>query len=304
MNILIKINSIKTQNELNEFRNMVNEALDNRAEFINLCEIAYNASQKSFGYIKEAFENISPELFKIAGGKKILTKYVKTIKESKNLSSLHTLYENVRKINGNSDINFFVNNITDTEWGVDTKTLKEDTEKLGRILAEGILKAGSNVISMLPEHENYKLNSAIEFIAENKKTNKNLSKYSDAIHVIREQAENNPKTNVFEKVNLDEYAANLLEAFNKKYTSDLTDDDWKLLKEVDFSKDKKEIFNKFKTECVSKLTEVENKFKVEGNIDDSAKVSAILEKVNKKVFTVENITADICGFAEIVKIFE
>ena len=304
MNILDKINSIKTQSELNEFKNIVNEAFEKRANFISLCEVADNASKKSFGYIKEAFETISPTLFNITGGRPLIYKYMKTIKENNNLTKLHGLHETVRKANGDTDIDFLTENIINTNWGVDKKTLKEDVYKLGKVLAEGILLIGNDAKELVSISENVKLNKALSFIAENQKTNRNLTKYSDAVKIISEHIANNPKQNVFEKIDIDTYANNLLEAFNKKYTSDLTEDDWKVLKEINQSKDKEEVFNKFKQECVNKLTEAENKYKNEGANEEQQKVCAVLEKINKKTFVLENITADICGFAEITKIFE
>lgn len=303
MEILNKINSIKTQTELNEYKTKINEAFEKRAEFISLCEEANKASQKSFGYIKEAFENISPALFNIRGGRKTINKYITTIKESKNLSTLHTLFENIRKVNGDTDIDYFVNNTIAANWELDKKSLNEDVNKLGKILAEGILAVGKDAISLIDINENIKLNNALIFIAENKQNNKNISKYSDATKVIREHIVNNPKANVFEKVDLDTYANNLLESFNKKYTSDLTEDDWKILKEVDLKGDNEQLFNNFKNDCLTKLTEMKNKYSEEGNSEDSQRLTSVIEKINKKTFVAENITTDICGFAEITKIF-
>ena len=303
MENLNKINSIKTQSELNEYKAKINEAFEKRAEFISLCEVANKASQKSFGYIKEAFENISPVLFNVKGGRKMINKYISTIKENKNLSTLHTLFENIRKVNGDTDVDYFVNNTIAANWDLDKNTLNEDINKIGKILAEGILTIGKDAIDLINIDENTKLNNALIFIAENKQNNKNINKYSDATKVIREHIVNNPKTNVFEKVDLDAYANNLLESFNKKYTSDLTEDDWKILKEVDLKGDKEQLFNSFKENCLSKLTEMKEKYNQEGNNEDSQRLSSVIEKINKKSFVAENITTDICGFAEITKIF-
>ena len=271
---------------------------------LTLCEIADSASKKSFGYIKEAFESISPTLFNTKGGKPIIYKYMSTIKENKNLYNLHSLYETVRKANGDTDINFLTENIIKEEWGINKKTVKDDIVKIGRILAEGILLIGDKAKELIDINENVKLNNALNFIAENKKTSKNLTKYSDAIKIISEQISSNPKQNAFEKVDIDTYVHNLLESFNKKYTSDLTEDDWKLLKEINSSINKEELFNRFKTECVNKLTEAQSKFEKDGTIEEQKKISSVLEKINNKTFVLENITADICGFAEITKIFE
>ena len=104
-----KINSFKTIEEVENYRAEINESCDKRAEFIELCSKANELSEKPFGYIKESFESLSPELFKSSVGKSILNRYSKMIRENKNLHALHTIYENIRKANKESDIDFFVN---------------------------------------------------------------------------------------------------------------------------------------------------------------------------------------------------
>ena len=48
---------------------------------------------------------------------------------------------------------------------------------------------------------------------------------------------------------------------------------------------------------------MKEKYNQEGNNEDSQRLSSVIEKINKKSFVAENITTDICGFAEITKIF-
>ena len=66
MELIKKINSIKTNNELLDYKAKIDEAFKKRQEFITLCEVANDNSTKDFGYIKEAFELRSQELYKPA----------------------------------------------------------------------------------------------------------------------------------------------------------------------------------------------------------------------------------------------
>ena len=163
----ININDFKTIEEVENYRKEINEACDKRADFITLCEKADKLSHKPFGYIKDCFEAIAPELFESKEGKKIMSNYSKTIRENKNLSALHNLYENIRKSGKDMDIDFFANNIANTNWNVDKKTLSEDTLKVGRILAEGYLHLGKSAEDLFPS-ENTVLESAVSYIAEKK----------------------------------------------------------------------------------------------------------------------------------------
>lgn len=295
MELINKINSIKTINELESYKAQINEAFAKRKEFINLCEIANDKTTKDFGYIKEAFENISPYLFQKQGGKTIMNKYMKTIKENKNLSTLHILYENIRKANANADVDFFINNIASLDWNVNNN-INEDTLKLGRILAEGILFVGQDAINILP-NENTKLDKAIKYIAENKRTNKNIAEYSDAVKVIREHINSNEKPNIFESVNIDVLAKQMVDSFNKKYET-LTTEEKEIIKKISISENKEEIFNEYKTNCLNKISNYMN------NNEDKEKVSEVYSKIKNKTFVLENAGTDICGFVEITKLFE
>lgn len=300
----ININDFKTIEEVENYRKEINEACDKRADFITLCEKADKLSHKPFGYIKDCFEAIAPELFKSKEGKKIMSNYSKTIRENKNLSALHNLYENIRKSGKDMDIDFFANNIANTNWNVDKKTLSEDTLKVGRILAEGYLHLGKSAEDLFPS-ENIVLESAVSYIAENKKTNKNIAEYSNAIKVIKENiSSKESEENVFESTDLDVLAKSLLQEFNKKYSSELTEEEANALREVSSSENREDVFNKYKNACQSKLTESKKDFEEKGDKSSSERMTAILEQVSNKTYSLENLGNDICGFIELKSIFE
>lgn len=300
----ININDFKTIEEVENYRKEINEACDKRADFITLCEKADKLSHKPFGYIKDCFEAIAPELFKSKEGKKIMSNYSKTIRENKNLSALHNLYENIRKSGKDMDIDFFANNIANTNWNVDKKTLSEDTLKVGRILAEGYLHLGKSAEDLFPS-ENIVLESAVSYIAENKKTNKNIAEYSNAIKVIKENiSSKESEENVFESTDLDVLAKSLLQEFNKKYSSELTEEEANALREVSSSENREDVFNKYKNACQSKLSESKKDFEEKGDKSSSERMTAILEQVSNKTYSLENLGNDICGFIELKSIFE
>ncbi len=300
----ININDFKTIEEVENYRKEINEACDKRADFITLCEKADKLSHKPFGYIKDCFEAIAPELFESKEGKKIMSNYSKTIRENKNLSALHNLYENIRKSGKDMDIDFFASNIANTNWNVDKKTLSEDTLKVGRILAEGYLHLGKSAEDLFPS-ENTVLESAVSYIAENKKTNKNIAEYSNAIKVIKENiSSKESEENVFESTDLDALAKSLLQEFNKKYSSELTEEEANALREVSSSENKEDVFNKYKNACQSKLSESKKDFEEKGDKSSSERMTAILEQVSNKTYSLENLGNDICGFIELKSIFE
>ena len=298
------VNTLNTIQEVESYRNMINEMCNNRHKFIVLCEEAKELSTKSFGFIKESFEALSPILFKSSEGKKLMNKYTKMIKENKNLSSLHTINENIRKAGNETDIDFFVNSLMVVEWGVNPSTLKEDTKKLGRVLSEAYLLVGEEAKSLIP-NENASLSNAVNFIAESKKSTKNISEYSDAAKIIKEHIKNkDSKKNVFESVNLDELAASLIKEFNAKYDGKLNSEEIAILKEVSCSENREEVFNKYKNACAVKITEAKKKFEANGDKSSSDRLGVVLEQISNKTFVLDTVGSDICSLIELSNIFE
>lgn len=298
------VNTLNTIQEVESYRNTINEMCDNRHKFIVLCEEAKELSTKSFGFIKESFEALSPILFKSSEGKKLMNKYTKMIKENKNLSSLHTINENIRKAGSETDIDFFVNSLMVVEWGVNPSTLKEDTKKLGRILSEAYLLVGEEAKSLIP-NENVSLSNAVNFIAESKKGTKNISEYSDAARIIKEHIKSkDTKKNVFESIDLDTLAKRLVEDFNVKYSDKLTIEEANALREISSSKDRESVFNKYKEVCKSKITEAKKNFESKGDKASSDRLGVVLEQIASKSYVLDTVGADICSLIELSNIFE
>ncbi len=303
MTIYEQISKTKDINSLEEIRKNVNEACDKRAEFINMCNRANELSERSFGYIKEAFESLAPELFETKKGKKIMKKYAETISENKNLSSLHTIYENIRKMHNGSDIDFFVNEISSKNWEINKNTVTEDVNKVGKVLAEAYIMVGNKSEELLPS-TNKKLDNALEFIAENKKTNKNIAEYSDAVKVIREYIESKEGEETNNSYgDIDATAENLINGFNEKYSNQLSENEKNMLKELSESDNKESVFNKYKASCQEKLDEEIKKFINDGDSESANKMKKIQEQVSKKVFSEDTVGTDICNLMEMMDIF-
>ena len=302
-----RINKFKTIKEVEDYRSKVNELCEHRIKFIKTCETADNLSNKTFGYIKESFESLSPELFKSKEGKKLLNKYTRTIKESKNLLSLHSIHENIRKASKDTDVDFFMESIINMNWDSNKEKLSEDIKKLGRVLAEGYLYLGEKANKYLPSNESEmkKLSLAVNYIFENKKQKNNITEYSDAVKVIKEYVNNNDSVkNIFEVVNIDEMATKLINDFNIKYADKLTEEEIKIIKEINSCSNQEEIFNKYKESCISKITEAKNNFEAKGDKESTERLSIVLEQISNKNYVSENIGNDICSLIELTKVFE
>ena len=299
-----KINNMKSLDELDAYQNELNEMFDTRRRVLNLVSEAREMGGKSFGYLKESFENMSPKLFKSNEGKAVMNKYAKAIKENKSLSSLHKLYENIRKAHSGIDVDYFVGTLCETNWNVKGKELKEGMEKLAGIVAEGYIVVGEGAGKYLGT-ENVRLDGAIEFIAENKVGQKNIVKYSEAVKVIREAVEKNGNiADSFKKeTDLDKTIEDLVSKYSKDEYTDEEEKDM-LANQIARSGDEETVFIKKKTECVDSLDDAIKKYSDGNHEEELSTLKKIHEQVSAKSYNPETIGPDICNFVEMSKLFE
>lgn len=299
-----KINNMKSIEELDAYQNELNEKFDTRRRVLNLIAEAKELGGKSFGYLKESFENLSSKLFRTDEGKAVMRKYTNVIKENKSLSSLHKLYENIRKAHSGIDFDYFVGTICETNWNVKAKELTEGMENLAGVVAEGYIVVGEGAGKYLGT-ENDRLDSAIEFIAENRAGQKNIVKYSEAVKVIREAVEKNGNiADSFKKeTDLDKTIEDLISKYSKDEYTDEEEKDM-LANQIARSGDEEAVFIKKKTECVDSLDEAIKKYS-DGNHDEElSTLKKIHEQVSAKSYNPETIGPDICNFVEMTKLFD
>ena len=299
-----KINNTKNLNELDALQNEINEMFDTRRRVLNLVAEAKEMGGKSFGYLKESFENLSPKLFKSDEGKAVMKKYAGTIKENKSLSSLHKLYENIRQAHTGIDVDYFVGTICETNWNVKENELAEGIQKLAGVVAEGYIVVGEGASKYLGT-ENDRLDGAIEYIAENKVGQKNIVKYSEAVKVIREAVEKNGNiADSFKKeTDLDKTIEDLVTKCSK---DDYTDEEEKdaLTNQIARSGDEETVFVNKKTDCLKSLDEAIKKYEDGEHDDELSTLKKIHEQVSAKSYNPETIGPDICNFVEMSKLFE
>ena len=299
----IDINKIKTIAELEEFRNRINEECNVRKQVLTVVDKAMDISKQDFGYLKETFENIAPSLWMSSNGKETIKKYKNTIKENKELLKLHNLYENIRKANKNSDIDFFVNSVVSKDWDINISKLDEGLKKLGAVVAEGYTKVFDKADALLPKKDG-KLYSAVKYITENKKSEKNIYEYSEAVKVLREKIESNEEKKSLFESKADEKLADSVRLFNEKYENELDEKEKTIVKEMAESNDSKSVFDKYKKLCEDKIKLSKDRFDSEGDIESSKKISTILEQVSKKEYSKESVFEDICKLIELSEVFE
>lgn len=305
MDINEKIKNTKTIAELDALQNEINESFDIRRRVLNLVSEANEVGNKSFGYIKESFENLSTKLYKTREGKAIMKKYAETIKENKSLASLHKLYENIRKANSDMDIDYFVGSLCEANWNVNKKELAEGIEKLSSVVAEGYITVGEGAGKYLGT-VNERLDNAIEFIAENRKDPRNnLVEYSEAVKVIREAVTKNGNiSDSFGKeTDLDKTVEDLIKKFSEN-PMDKQEEEDQLKNQIARNDSEETVFKTKKDGCLNGLDEAIRKYEESGDKEEVEALKKIHEQVSAKSYNPDTLGSDICNFVEMTKLFE
>lgn len=300
----INIQNYNTIESLMKLKNTLTENIDKRIKEIQIEDEASKLKDKSFGFIKTAFENLSESLFSTKKGRKLIDDYINLIKNNKNLYIMHTLYEGIRKSNSNGDINFVIESIIKGKEQI-TKALKDDKDKMANILSEAYVLVGDKAKTMMP-NENITLDNAIAYLVENTQKLENIFEYSQALNILKGEIGKNTDKNIFERNNAFdiENAENVIKEVNKKYHGKLTPSEQKIVNEIAICEDKEGIFNSYKENCCNTLSEAISKMKKENDNESAERAENVLNKIQEKKFSQENLLTDIVNLSEITEIFK
>ena len=138
----------------------------------------YFNNDLNFYTLKTLFECISSNLFDSKNSS--FKKYIKIIKENKDLKLLYSLHERVMNPTFSNSPETVVNSMVKLTETIDKKSLKENEHKLSNILKEGINEC-SIPLNIIEESlsKNKNINESLYFILTNKVNDKNLFEYSN-----------------------------------------------------------------------------------------------------------------------------
>lgn len=293
----MKKNIIKDSNDLIKLKESFNKAFDNQIRERKLQEKVSNLDALSFGEVKALFEGVSDKLFD--NHKDCVAKYIKTIKENKDLKTLYVLFENALKPSRVDDVNQLVSSMVAISESLDKKSLNDGLKKLHTILKESVLNASvtsEEVDSIL--NENKEINDSLSYILTNKKTAKNLFEHTNKTSsVVKYISENmTDETVISEDVkSSNELINDLNEAIScgtKWETDAIRDLTLCYLSESS----SEELFNNYKNECLSLL---EEKISDADTLEEGVRFSSMKESLSKKQYDKDKLKESILTLAEL-----
>ena len=242
----------------------------------------------NFGNIKDTFKNIVIEstIKKDDKGKKLFSKFLKTIKENQTLKDQYLIYSNLQNTK-----------FDDTIQARDF--VKENISLLKKLNKEHITKGNDFFLKLLKGNEIIKENdsfySDILFLAESEITPFNVKKVNESTNnIVRLMLEKEEVEEVVtESIDLPPSVLTKLAVnkFNSKY-SDITESEKEIIKTVlnGSDEDKENIFNKLKKECINTI---DSKLNESTDLDLKDKLLKVKDKLLNTNYSLENFKTDI-----------
>ena len=277
------------ENNFMLYEDFMNKANEKYELYKRDSELTYECV--NFGMSNYIFEDALPKLFK--SNPKAVKEFIKTIKEDKNLLSQFQFYKAIEKCSDKIDVRDYVKETVEiVKNNIDKKTLNESNGKLAKIISRYNIKPNEEIPSSFVG-----LFESCDFLFKNNKKLTNLTRINECINNIVNYT-NNKKVGINESNN---NSLQMIDEFKKKYDSLLNEEEKSFVKEImDFKKSdennkKKNIFNKFKNECLNCI----EKLVKESEDDEKEGLLAIKEQIESKEFNIETVVSDLAKLLEI-----
>ena len=243
----------------------------------------------NFGNIKDTFKNLVIEstIKKDIKGKKLFSKFLKTIKENETLKNQYLIYSNLQntKFDDKTEAIDFVKENISLLKGLNEENINKGNEFFLKILK------GNEIVK-----ENQEFYNKITYLVNTKKTPSNIKKINETINfIVNPMLEKEVTTEevVTESVDLPPSVLTKLAVnkFNSRY-SNISESEKEIIKTVlnGSNEDKEEIFNKLKRECIDAI---DNKLNESSDLDLKGKLLKVKDKLLNTNFSLENFKTDI-----------
>lgn len=281
----------------NEFNRLVNEQIETH----RYNDVLENINTLGLGKIRNLYESISDTMLESYNGVKVMRKYVKTIKENKDLKKVFSFYNFIDNLDVDSDSRWtYITEGLKYLDGIDKRNYKKGVKELGNIVTEGvkISNISRNIIEECINNTN-NVYESVDFLVLEKPTLKNINEQVNAKNnilsfldnktiVVRESCESN-KTNK-ELINeINEEMSEINESWMKELIEDIT------LNNLS-NNGNKVLFENYKNDC---LMIIENIVNSDNDVEDKSKMYALKEKLGNKEYNAETFNNDIINLAEL-----
>jgi hypothetical protein len=248
---------------------------------------------ENFGNIKDTFKNLVVEsvIKKDEKGKKLFSKFLKTIKENKTLKDQYLIYSNLQ--------NSKFDDVVEAK-----EFVKENIELLKGLNEGHIVKGNEFFLKLLKGNqivkENQEFYNKVSYLVNTEKTPSNIKKINESINYIVKPMLEKEEEEVFtETVDLPPSVLTklMVNKFNTKY-SNISESEKEIIKTVlnGTNEDKENIYNKLKRECIDGI---DTKLNESSDLELKDKLLKVKDKLLNSGFNLDTFSTDISKFYDL-----
>lgn len=296
----MKNTTFKTIGDFQRLKESLNDVIDKRITKMKLEECINSFNSLSFACLNEIFKNTVDKLYETKEGKRLIKKYVKTIKESKDLKKVYSIYNIVNSPNKINDGTLFIKESISLIKEIDKKNYGDLLSSLSDIVKECAVSANldTEAIENIKDKYHGSISESLDYVLFNKMDINNVVEYTNGLSRITNFINENKK---YENDLMVEGKSicELIGDFDKLFTNDIEIWESTAIKDISLAelsgKDKKGVFEEYKSECLSIIEENLN----EKDAENSSRFQGMKEKLLKKEFNSDTIVEDILMLSEL-----
>lgn len=296
----MKNTTFKTIGDFQRLKESLNDVIDKRITKMKLEECINSFDALSFSCLNEIFKNTVDKLYETKEGKRLIKKYVKTIKESNDLKKVYSIYNIVNSLNKIDDGTLFIKESMSLIKEIDKKNYSDSLSSISDIVKECVVSANLDIETIEKLKSKYygSINESLDYVLFNKMGINNVVEYTNDLSRITNFINENKKHENDLMVE-GKSICELIGDFDKLFTNDIEIWESTAIKDISLAelsgKDKKDIFEEYKSECLSIIEENLN----EKDAENSSRFQGMKEKLMKKEFNSDTIVEDILMLSEL-----
>ena len=296
----MKNTTFKTIGDFQRLKESLNDVIDKRITKMKLEECINSFNSLSFACLNEIFKNTVDKLYETKEGKKLIKKYVKTIKESNDLKKVYSIYNIVNSPNKINDGTLFIKESISLIKEIDKKNYGDSLSSISDIVKECAVSANldTEVIENIKDKYHGSISESLDYVLFNKMDMNNIVEYTNGLSRITNFINENKK-HENDLMAEGKSICELIGDFDKLFTNDIEIWEATAIKDISLAelsgKDKKRVFEEYKSECLSIIEENLN----EKDAENSSRFQGMKEKLMKNEFNSDTIVEDILMLSEL-----
>lgn len=296
----MKNTTFKTIGDFQRLKESLNDVIDKRVIKMKLEECVKSFKTLPFSCLDEIFKNTVDKLFETKEGKNIIKKYIKTIKESNDLKKVYSIYNIINSPNKINDSTLFIKESISLIKKIDKKSYSDSLSSISDIVKECVISANldTEAIENIKNKYHGSINESLDKVLFGEMSTKNIVEYTNNLSKIANFINEN-KMHENALVNEGKTIGELIGDFDKLFNDDIEIWESTAIKDISLyelsGRGKKDIFDKYKAECLNIIEENMNA----KDAENASRFQVMREKLTKKEFNSDTIVEDILVLSEL-----